>query len=81
MNEVLLQQVRTEVESLVGQSTADLEPKALYALIRERIENETAERAKAHGGHCTLTLNGLLVAESTMWTKVFGLPRQTVNAA
>jgi len=81
MNEVLLQQVRSEVESLVGQSTTDMEPQALYSFICRRIEDESAERTKAHGGHCTLTLNGLLVAESTMRTKVFSVPPQTVNAA
>ena len=81
MSEHILQKVRADVESLLGQPTAALDAKHLFSMVQSAIASENAARDEAHGARSTFVLNGLLAAELTLWTQVFGMPRRPIAAA
>lgn len=81
MSDDVLQKVRGEVATLLGQGTAELDAQGLMSLIRSGIADENTARDQAHGARSTLVLNGLLAAELTMTTEVFGLPRPAIAEA
>jgi hypothetical protein len=80
MTDIVLQKVRGEVESLLGQGTTELDAQGLMSLIQTGIAGENSARDQSKGARSTLVLNGLLAAELTMTTEVFGLPRPVISA-
>jgi len=80
MREQVLQQVRSDVATLLAQPTEALDADQLLGLIQQNIAQEHQARAQAAGGACTLTLNGLLNAEMNLRTGVFGQKRPEIKA-
>lgn len=73
--------IRERVASLLSQPTADLDPQAVYVLVKAKIDAEHETRRLAKGGGSTLLLNALLDIEQQLRLKVFGLPRAAILPA
>lgn len=80
MLEHVLQQVRADVATLTAQPTEALDADQLLTMIQQGIAHEHELRTQTAGGASTLTLNGLLNAEMSLRTGVFGEKRPAFKA-
>jgi hypothetical protein len=79
MNLEAFPDIRSKVETVLKQHTADLDPQTVHAMVKSGIDAELQARREAQGGGSTLTLNALLDLEMQLRTKVFGLKRETIK--
>jgi hypothetical protein len=81
MNADFFPSLRTRVGALLEQPTTELDPQNLYKLVRDHIDQERSKHRAAGGCGSILTLNDLLDIEMQLRTKVFGQPRDAIQAA
>ncbi len=72
--------LRQRATTTLGQPTDRLDAKALYELVKTRLEAERTAFMEAHCGGGTLTLNALLDMEMQIREKLFNIPRVPIKA-